>query len=359
MQAGFNDRRPVRMACAFLMLLLLKNEIPNMKRFTSQAKHGLHLCCALLAWPWLVWGQGVESWPNRPISLVVASAAGSGVDVIARETAQKLSIALKQPVVVDNKPGASGVLAGTTVARSKPDGYTWLYTNASFMAVAPAVMRKMPYEPNKDLTPVAITAAGGVLLLVNKDVPANNLKELVALVKANPNAYSYGTWGVGSSAHLQMTWLQKQAGLKMNHVPYKSTPQIVNELAAGILQIGWTDPGTPVPLIESKQIKGIAISGNVRAPRTTGIATMSEQGYSFDAVGWFGVFAPAQVPKPIIERMNAEINKILKTPEMAKRMEGMNIEPPPVKTVDEFKAILAKDLKTWHSIASDSEIVLD
>jgi len=260
---------------------------------------------------------------------------------------------------VDNKPGASGVLAGSTVARSKPDGYTWLYSNASFMAVAPAVLRKMPYEPNKELTPVAITAAGGVVLLVNKDVPANNLRELVALVKANPDQYSYGTWGVGSSGHLMMAWLQKQAGLKMNHVPYKSTPLIVNELMAGVLPMGWTDPGTPVPMIESKQLKGIAISGNLRAPRTSGIGTMGEQGYPFDAVGWFGVFAPAQTPRPMVERMNAEINKILKTSEMAKRMEGMNFEPPPAKSVEEFKAIVARDLKTWQTIASEANIELD
>ena len=307
----------------------------------------------------LAFGQAAEGWPTRPLTLVVASAAGSGLDVIARETAQKLSLALKRPVVVDNKPGASGVLAGTTVAKSKPDGYTWLYSNASFMAVAPAVLRKMPYEPNKELTPVAITAAGGVILSVNKDIPANNLKELVALVKAQPEAYSYGTWGAGSSAHLMMVWLQKQAGLKMVHVPYKSTPQIVNELIGGVLAMGWTDPGTPVPMIENKQLKGIAISGNVRAPRTSAIATMGEQGYPFDAVGWFGVFAPAQTPRPLVERMNAEINKILKTPEMAKRMEGMNFEPPPVKSVDEFKTIVARDLKTWQSIASDAGIELD
>ena len=324
-----------------------------------------------LALPWIfsaalpvsalspMWVQAQEAWPSRPLTLVVASAAGSGLDVIARETAQRLSLALKQPVVVDNKPGASGVLAGSTVARSKPDGYTWLYSNASFMAVAPAVLRKMPYEPNKELTPVAITAAGGVVLLVNKDVPANNLRELVALVKANPDQYSYGTWGVGSSGHLMMAWLQKQAGLKMNHVPYKSTPLIVNELMAGVLPMGWTDPGTPVPMIESKQLKGIAISGNLRAPRTSGIGTMGEQGYPFDAVGWFGVFAPAQTPRPMVERMNAEINKILKTPEMAKRMEGMNFEPPPVKSVEEFKAIVARDLKTWQTIASEANIELD
>lgn len=330
-----------------------------LKQRMVQTIRKLGVWCTLLAWPWLAWAQSTEAWPNRPITLVVASAAGSGVDMLARDMAQKLSTVLKQPVVVDNKPGGNGTAAGATVARSKPDGYTWLYTTSSFMAVAPAVLRKMPFDPNKELTPVARTAAGGVILLVNKNVPANNLEELIALVKAHPDAYSYGTWGTGSSGHLLMTWLQKQAGLAMNHVPYKATPQIVNDLVAGILPIGWMDPGTPVPMLESKQIKGIAISGNVRATRTAHIATMAEQGYPFDAVGWFGVFAPSQVPVPIIFRMNTEINTILKRPEMARRMEKMNFEAPSVKSVEEFKAILGRDLKTWRSIATDAGIVLD
>ena len=300
--------------------------------------------------------QPHDAWPSRPITLVVASAAGSGLDIVAREMAQKLGTALKQPVVVDNKPGGTGMLAGSIVARAKPDGYTLLYSNASFVSVAPAVFTNMSYDPVKDLTPIAQTAVGGIILSVNKDVQANNLKELVALIKANPDRYSYGTWGVGTSGQLTMEWLIKQAGLKMTHVPYKSTPQIVNELASGVLQVGWADPGTPVPMIEAKQIKGIAISGNVRVPRTPNVATMAEQGYAFDAVGWFGVFGPANLPKPIVDRLNAEINKIQKSPEMAKRMEALNFEPPPAKSAEAFKAIIANDVKTWTSIAKDANI---
>lgn len=306
--------------------------------------------------PFMAHAQSGDAWPNRPLTLVVASGAGSGVDLTAREMAQKLSIVFKQPVVVDNKPGGSGMVAGNTVARAKADGYTLLYSNASFVAVAPAVIKQMSYDPVKDLTPIAQTAAGGIILSVNKDVPANTLKELVALIKANPDRYSYGTWGIGSSAQLTMEWLKRQAGIKVAHVPYKTTPQIVNELVSGVLQMGWTDPGTPVPMLEARQIKGIAISGNVRVPRTAHIPTMAEQGYPFDAVGWFGVFGPANLPKPILDRLNAEINKIQKSPEMMKRMEGLNLEPPPVKTPEEFKAIIANDLKVWASIAKEFSI---
>ena len=306
--------------------------------------------------PVAVFGQSGDDWPNRAITLVVASGAGSGVDIAAREMAQKLSASLKQPVVVDNKPGGSGMLAGNAVARAKADGYTLLYSNGSFVAVAPAVLKTMSYDPVKDLTPIAMTASGGILLLVNKDVPANNLKELVALVKASPERYSYGTWGNASSGHLTTEWLKKKAGLKMEHIPYKTTPQVVNDLVSGVLQIGWSDPATPVPMIEANKIKAIAISGSNRVPRTRNVPTMGEQGYAFDSVGWFGVFGPANLPKPITDRLNIEINKVQASTEMAKRMEVMNLEPPPVKTAEEFKAIIAADIKMWTSIAKESNI---
>lgn len=291
--------------------------------------------------------------------MVVASGAGSGVDVMARELAQKLSGVFGQPVVVDNKPGASGMIAGAAVARAKPDGYTFLYSNASFIAVAPALINKMSYDPVKDLTPVAQTAVGGIILSVHKDVPANNLQELVELVRANPGKYSYGTWGVGSSAHLTTEWLKKKAGLKMEHIQYRTTPQIMNDLVAGTLTIGWADPATPVPMLESKRIKGIAISGNTRVSRTPSIATMADQGYPFDAVGWFGVFAPAGLPASLTQRMNTEINKIIQAPEMKKRMETSNFEPPPNKTAEEFRRIIAKDVDTWKAIASENNIKAD
>ena len=300
-----------------------------------------------------------DNWPSKPITMVVASGAGSGVDVMARELAQKLGLALGQTIVVDNKPGASGQLAGLQVARARPDGHTLLYSNASFIAVTPALVPKMNHDTVKDLTPIAQTAVGGVILMVNKNVPANNLQELVALVKANSNKFSYGTWGEGSSGHLTTEWLKKKAGLVMEHIPYKTVPQVVNDLASGVLQIGWADPGTPVPMLEAKLIKGIAMSGTVRVPRTPSVATMGEQGYPFDAVGWFGVLGPADMPPALTQRLNREINKILQTPEMARKMESQNFEPPPNKSAEEFRRIIVRDIATWKSIAADLNIKID
>ena len=317
------------------------------------------MLAGVMALPLHAMAQAQDNWPSKPISMIVASGAGSGVDVMARDLAQKLGAALGQTIVVDNKPGASGQVAGQLVARARPDGYTLLYSNASFIAVSPAVLAKMNHDPVKDLTPIAQTAVGGIILMVNKNVPANNLQELVALVKASPNKFSYGTWGEGTSGHLTTEWLKKRAGLAMEHVPYKTVPQVVNDLASGVLQIGWADPSTPVPMIEAKQNKGIAMSGTVRVPRTPGVPTMGEQGYPFDAVGWFGVMGPADMPPALTQRLNREINKILQSPEMAKRMETLNFEPPPNKSADEFKRIVVRDIATWKSIAADLNLKLE
>ena len=300
--------------------------------------------------------QGGDAWPAKPIQMIVAGSAGSGTDILARVLGQRLSPALGQPVIVENRPGASGAIASSAVAKAAPDGYTILYTNGSFAVVAPALVKTLPYDIVRDLTPVAQTVVGGVLLLVNPEVPVKNLRELVDHVKANPDKYSYGSWAVGSSAHLIMEWLKQQTGMKISHVAYQSVPRLLTELASGVLQIGWADPSAPLPFLKSGKIRGIAISGNVRVSGTPDIATMGEQGFPFSAVGWFGVFTPAGTPAPILRRLNEEINKIQATPELQAQMARMNFEPPPVKSAAQFRDIVVNDLQTWKKIASDSNI---
>ncbi len=316
---------------------------------------------ALLSFPILLahspaFAQSKEAWPNKPITIVVPAAAGGGTDIMARELASRLSQALKQPIIIDNKPGASGIPGTSAVVRAAPNGYTFLFTNASFAVMAPALVKSLPYDVAKDLAPIAQTAVGGVLLLVNKDFPAKNLKELVEYAKANPGL-NYGSWGVGSSGHLTMEWLKKKADLQMTHVPYRQTPQLLTEMASGVIQIGWADPGSPVSFLSQGKIRGIAISGNSRVPRTPDIATMGEQGYGFDAVGWMGLFAPAGTPAAIIERLEAEIMAIQRHPDTVAKMATLNFEPPPVKTSAQFKTIVANDLRLWRKIVADAGIV--
>lgn len=303
--------------------------------------------------------QPADAWPSRPITLIVPASAGSGSDLMAREMAHRLGQALKQSIIVDNKPGGSGVVGTNAVVRAAPDGYTLLYTNGSFTVMAPALLKSVPYDVARDLVPIAQTAVGGVLLLVNKDFPARNLRELVDYVKAHPGGLTYGSWAVGSSGHLIMEWLKKQTSMQIAHVPYRQVPQLLTELSTGVLQIGWADPSAPVPFIESGKIRGIAISGNTRVSRTPNIATMGEQGFPFDSVGWFGMFAPAGTPAAIVERLTAEVNRIQAMPDTAAKMAAMNFEPPPVKTSAQFRSIVLKDLQTWKKLVTDAGITLD
>lgn len=303
--------------------------------------------------------QAQDAWPTRQITMITPSSAGSGPDALARALAQRLSTALKQPVIVDNRPGASGVIAISAAIKAKNDGYTILYSAASAAVVWPAVAKSVPYNISRDLIPVAQTAAGGVLLVVNPDFPAKNLTELIQVVKDNPNKYSYGTWGAGSSGHLMMEWLKGLTGMQINHIPYRTTTQMIAELSSGVLPIAWTDPSAPVPFLQAGKIRGIMISGASRGPQVPDIPTMKEEGYQFDAIGWFGVFAPAGTNPAIVQRLSDEINKVQESPDMAELLSKLNFEAPPKKTPEEFRKIVENDLATWKKIATDANIVVE
>jgi len=300
-----------------------------------------------------------DAWPAKTIQMITPASAGSGTDVLARALAQRLSTAFKQQVIVDNRPGASGALGMGAVQKAPADGYTLLYSNASTAVMAPAVLKTLPYDTGKDFVPIAQTAAGGVVLLVNKDVPAKNLHELIDLAKANPNKYNYGSWATGSSGHLMMEWLKKQTDMKMTHVAYRTVPQMLTELANGSLKVAWADPSSPVPFVKSGRIRAIAVSGNVRGPQLPDVATLGEQGYRFDQVGWFGVFAPAGTNPAIIKRLSDEINKVQASPEMAALMQTINFESPPVKTQAQFRDIVQNDLQVWKKLAADAGVTID
>jgi tripartite-type tricarboxylate transporter receptor subunit TctC len=298
-------------------------------------------------------------WPNRPITMYLPASAGSGTDILCRDLAQRLGDALKQPVVVDNKPGASGVLGTQAAVRAAPDGYSLLYTNGTNTVMAPALLKTLPYDVVRDLAPVAQTVVGGVILLVNPELPVHSLQELIDLVKANPGKYSYGSWAVGSSGHLTMEWLKRQTGMQISHIPYKQVTQELTELVTGVLKIGWVDPTSPLPFIQAGRLRPIAVTGSKRLPRTPDVPTTGEQGYPFDAVGWFGVFAPAGTPKPIIARLNEEIQRIQADPQVIARFTALNVTPSSAHTPEQFGAIVANDLQTWKKIVTDAGITVN
>lgn len=297
-----------------------------------------------------------ETWPSKPIRLIVPTAAGSGTDILARFYAERLTPALKQPIVVDNKAGASGVIATQALLQAPADGHTLLFNNGSFAVMVPALLTNLPFDPVKDVVPVAQAVVGGVIMSANPAVPVRTLRELVDHVKANPDKYSYGSFGVGSSAHLITEWLIQQTGMKLAHVPYKSTPQMFTDIAAGNLLFGWSDPSAPLPLIQAGKLRAITISGNVRVPATPDVPTMAESGFPFSAVGWMGLFAPAGTPAPVLKRLNEEVNRIQTRPDTAAEFTRRNYEPPPSRSLDEFRDIVRADLQTWREIVRKGNI---
>lgn len=300
------------------------------------------------------------AWPAaKPIRLVVPTAPGGGTDIFARVIAEHLGKALKQPIVVENKSGANGMIGQDAVVRAHADGYTLLFTYTAAVAVNPAIQPKMSYDTLKDLKPVVQIGAGGNYLVVTSDVPARDLKSFVAWAKANPGKYSYGSWGVGSGGHLTMEALKMQTGIQLSHVPYRGTSPIHIDMQAGTIKVAFVDTVSSLPYLKTGKIRALAVSGSNRAPLTPDIPTMTEQGYPFDTDSWYGLFAPANTPDAIVRRLNAEVNRLMASPEMKERFGQMNMAQAPAKTPDEFARTVRDDVKAWGEIARTNNIKVE
>ena len=297
-----------------------------------------------------------DNWPNRPIRLVVPSAPGAGGDIFSRLIANPLSEILKQPVVVDGKPGANGMIAADMVAKAAGDGYTLLFAPSSAILINPVIQPKMPYDTEKDLIPIAQVGAAGILLVANPKTGFKNLADMVAYAKANPGKLAYSSWGNGSSGHLAMEGIKAHYGLDMTHVPYKSIPQEVSDLIGNNISVGFTDIASPLPHIREGRLNGLGTTGSARGPASQEIPTLTEQGYKFDADGWYAVFAPKGTPQAIIDRLATEINRIQNTPEVRSKIEGQNMVIPPVRTAAEFAASIKADAVIWQGLAKATQL---
>ncbi|MDN8617704.1 Bug family tripartite tricarboxylate transporter substrate binding protein [Variovorax ginsengisoli] len=301
-----------------------------------------------------------ESWPAaRPIRMVIPAGAGAGTDIFARLIGTRLGQALKQTIVYDNKPGANGIIGNDSVAKSVADGYTILFSNASAVAVNPAIQPKLPYQTLKDLVPIAQIGAGGVLLVTTPDVGVSDMKGLVRYLKSNPGKLGYGTWGMGSTGHLSMEALKAKEGLNISHVPYKTMGQVLTDLQGGTLQIAFVDASSPLALIKAGKLVPLGVTGSHRLPALAGVPTMQEQGYRLGADGWYGLFAPFGTPQPVIQRLNLEINQILAAPDMRPVLEAWNLSRFPIKTPAEFAQTVREDLEQWKEIATTAHVTLE
>jgi tripartite-type tricarboxylate transporter receptor subunit TctC len=297
-----------------------------------------------------------DKWPSRPIRLVVAGSAGAGGDIFARLIANPLGKTLKQPVVVDPKPGANGLIACDTVAKAAGDGYTLLFAPSSSILINPVIHPKLPYNADKDLVPVAQVGAAGILLMANPTTGFKNLADMVAYAKTHPGKLAYGSWGTGSSGHLAMEGIKAHYGLDMPHVPYKTLVTEVTDLIANNISVGFTDIASPIQHMRSGKLVGLGQTGSQRWPATQDVPTLAEQGYKFEADGWYGVFAPAGTPMEIIDQLNAEINRLQKTDEVRQQIEGQNMIVPPSRSAKQFATSIQKDAAIWQGLARVTDL---
>jgi tripartite-type tricarboxylate transporter receptor subunit TctC len=298
--------------------------------------------------------QAPAAYPSKLIRIVVPFSAGSGVDVLARVVAEKLSERVAQPVIVDNKTGAAGVIGFDYVAKAPPDGYT-LLVSVDTLVINPA-LRKVPYDPIKDFAPVMQLASGGFLLAVHPSIKASSISELVALTRANPGRLNYASAGVGSLVHLATELFKMQSGADLVHIPHKGITAAAMGLVAGDVAFMIVPTELALPHIKAGKIRPLAVSGTKRSPLAPDIPTVAEAGIpEFNVNLWFGLLAPAGTPREIVARLNAEVTQILNAEQTRNMLSLRGIEATP-GTPEQFAALIAADLARWQKVVATARI---
>jgi tripartite-type tricarboxylate transporter receptor subunit TctC len=296
------------------------------------------------------------AYPARPIRMIAPFTAGSTVDVMARVVQEQLTGRLNQNIVVDNRPGANGIIATEMVARARPDGYTLLITTGSFTGNVVAT-KKLPYDPVHDFAPITqIARSYGLLLVVHPGITAQSIKELVAYAKAHPRKLSYASSGVGNMTHLVGELLNSLAGIEINHVPYKGSAPALTDVIARQVDMTFISTVSVMPFIRSNRVKPLALTGGDRSPVMPQVPTFKEIGYTdFEMTGWYGLWFPAKTPAAIVTRINDEIKKAVVSPEMKARLDELGLIAVASSPAD-FAKYLQEDLALQLRIARKAGI---
>jgi tripartite-type tricarboxylate transporter receptor subunit TctC len=310
---------------------------------------------ASLISPSLAQTPPAPTWPTHPVRLVVAFPPGGAADLLARLISQSLGETLGQPVVIENKGGSNGNIGGEAVARSAPDGYTLLMSSGSLVAINPHIYARMPFDPAKDIVPVASVARVPFYLVVRSENPAQDFKAFIADLKANPGKRNFGSPGIGSSPHLAAELLKKMTGTDAVHVPYRGAAPALNDLLAGQLDFLF-DPGIAIEHVKAGKLRAIAIGSPQRSPQLADVPTLEELGLAgFDADAVFGVYAPAGTPRDIVLRLNTEINRALATAALKERIMAVGNMPAPMSP-EEFGARAGDDSRRFGAIIRERGI---
>lgn len=321
---------------------------------TRRAALGLALAAAFSSGAALA-----QAWPAKPIKLIVPFPAGGGTDIIGREVAQKVAASTGWTIVIDNKPGSGGNLGVDAAAKSPADGYTLVLGQTSNLAINPTLYSKLPYDPIKDLAPVSLVASAPLVIVVAADSPYKTLADVVAASRAKPQSLNYATSGNGTVAHLATELFQRTANVQLTHVPYKGAAQGATDLIGGQVQLYVSSVPTLIGHIKNGKMRAIAVTSAKRADDLPQVPTIAESGYKgFDAVTWFGIAGPAKLPADVVARLNTEINKALKAPDLLKKLsdQGADVEG---STPEQFGKLIRDDMVRWGKVVKESGAKVD
>lgn len=297
-----------------------------------------------------------QTWPTRPIRVIVSYAPGGVTDVVARLVAQPLSEALGQSVVVENKPGANGMIGSEIVAGSAPDGYTLLmYVDGN--TVLPSIMKKMPFAPLKAFAPITVLGSGSHVIVAHPTLPVHSLPELIAYAKAHPGDLSYASPGLASPQSLSLEAIKKASGIDIVHIPYKGGGQAIADVASGQVKLGVLGMAPVLPHIKSGKLVALAVTGGKRSPLLPDVPTVAEAALpGFETVQWQGIAAPAGTPPQIIGRIHDELVRIMATPAVVERLKSIGMDNSTSPTPDDFRRMIESDLQRWPAIVQAAGI---
>ncbi len=302
--------------------------------------------------------QAATAFPTKPIRIIVAYTPAGTTDILARAVGQKMSEAWGQPVIIDNRPGANGNIGTEVAARAVPDGHSLVMATAGTHGINVSLYRKLNWHPVKDFVPVSLTAMVPNIMVVNNSLPVKNVKEFIAHVKANPGKLSYGSPGNGSTAHLSMELFKTMTGSNIVHIPYKGSAGVLADVMGGQIAVTIDNMPPYVPQVRAGKIRALAVSTAKRSSAMPDLPTIAEAGVpGYEAGAWFGLLAPAGTPKAIVMRLSAENARILKLPDVSKRISELGADPV-CSTPEEFVALIQSEIAKWAKVIKDANVEL-